>query len=160
MFLKTLIIMVHIDLDWDSLSVVGLRLVWMEVKSSITRTSCHCCWLASFISSEIFWWLLLDKWLSKLPANLLQHDPPICLTVSKPCWFKFDWWRKIALSVCSQLQTWLRPKHNVYSMATVLCWLVFILSSECLSLVMAASTVSKILVAPAEMQNALNSSGS
>ena len=84
MFLKTLIIMVHIDFDWDSLSVVGLRLVWMEVKSSFTRTSCHWCWIASFISSEMFCWLLSDKWLSKLPANLLQHDPPICLTVSKP----------------------------------------------------------------------------
>ena len=88
--------------------------------------------IINFISSEIFWWLLLDKGLSKLPANLLQHDPPICLTVSKPCWFMFEWWTKIALSVCSQLLTWLRPKHNVYSMATVLCWLVFILSSECL----------------------------
>ena len=41
MFLKTLIIMVHIDFDGDRLSVVGLRLVWMEVKSAITRTSCH-----------------------------------------------------------------------------------------------------------------------
>lgn len=141
-------------------TVWGLRLVWMEVKSSITRTSCHWCWIASFISSEIFWWLLLDKWLSKLPASLLQHEPPICLTVSKSCWFKSDWWRKTASSVCSQLQTWLRPKHNLYSMATLLCWLVFILSSECLSLVMAASTVSKIVVATAEMENALNSSGS
>ena len=36
MFSKMLIIMVHIDFDWDSLSVVGVRLVWMEVKSSIT----------------------------------------------------------------------------------------------------------------------------
>ena len=31
MLLKTLIIMVHIDFDWDSLSVVGLRLDGCEV---------------------------------------------------------------------------------------------------------------------------------
>ena len=61
--LKTLIIMVHIDFDWHRLSVVGLGLVWMEVKSSIRRTSYHWQWVAS--SGGYCW---TSDWADYLPT--------------------------------------------------------------------------------------------
>ena len=63
MFLKTLIIMVHIDFDFrrfvccrSASGVYGSEVINHKDKLPLMLDS-----IINFISSEIFWWLLLDK---------------------------------------------------------------------------------------------------